>query len=466
MNRTKKLFSNSAIFVVANMGSKLISFIMVPLYSYYLSTKEFGTVDLILTTVNLFLPVVSLSLYDAVFRFIMDKSTKHSKILSTAFYSILLLSIFLGGIISCFDFLQRDYLVLFSVILSMSSIFSMFQNYVRASGKSKVFALSGVLNTVIFAIFNVILIIIINLGVLGYLISYLAAIFISILYLFFHEHLWKYIKLKNYSLIELKQMLKYSLPLIPNSLAWWFTNDASKFFILMFVGISGNGLFAVANKLPSIVNMFFNVFSQAWQISAIDEFSSEDGAEYISKVLKYLIGVQVILIASFMLILQPFMKILFSSQYFEAWKYVPLMLISVLFANLSAFLGTMYLAAKKTTAIFTTTVVGMVVNVLFSYFLTPIFGITGTCLGVVFGFAVVVVIRIIDVKKIIEIKLEWNKLLISIVVILVMNASLLISNNLIKYSMVIICYLCIIVIHFFIVKKIKKAALKIMAKLN
>lgn len=455
MNRTKKLFTNSIIFVIGNMGSKLISFFMVPLYTYYLSTKQFGTVDLLLTTINLCLPLVSLSLYDAVFRFIMDKKINHSQIITTAFLATVVLASISGIIISFFNFLQKPYLILFGCILLFTAIFTMFQNFVRAIGHSAIFAFSGILNTIIFATVNILLLIVLKWGILGYLLSYLIGIFSSTVFLVVKEKLWTYIRIYNFSYKQLKIMLRYSIPLIPNSLAWWLTNDASRFFILMFVGVAGNGIFAVANKLPSIINVFFNVFTQAWQISAVDEFSSKDKSKYFSSVFKYLFGIQVILVATFLFILRPFVSVLFSTQYIDAWKFVPIMLLSVLFSNLSAFLGSIYLAAKKTTGIFTTTIIGMVVNLSLSFTLTPKFGIYGTCIGGALGFLIVVLVRIRDVKKFVKIVVPWKNFIFSITLIVLMNLVLFVGDIKIRYLLISIFYVLITRSNIFVFKSIK-----------
>ena len=82
MNPYRKLFSNSAIFAIGDLGSRVISFLLLPLYTYYLTTEQYGVTDLILTTVNLLLPVVFLSIQNAVLRFIMDKSEKTDEIVS------------------------------------------------------------------------------------------------------------------------------------------------------------------------------------------------------------------------------------------------------------------------------------------------------------------------------------------------------------------------------------------------
>lgn len=430
MDRNKKLFSNSLVFMVGNLGSKLISFIMVPLYTYYLSTKQFGTVDLLLTTINLCLPIVSLSLFDAVFRFAMEKNENKAAVLSTGFFSSVILLLISLLFLPLLSFLKIPHVFIFMLILSTNVIFSMFQNFTRAIGFSKVFALSGIVNTIAFASLNIFLLVWLHAGVQGYLLSYLIGIVISIFFLIFRMKLWRYINFNKYSKFLAKRMLKYSIPLIPNSLAWWLTNDSSKFFILAFVGISGNGFFAVANKIPTIINMFFGVFVQAWQISAVDEFTSEDNSEYYSTIFNKLQEFLFLLTGILILFIKPLVQFLFSSAYSDSWKYVPLLLLAVTFANLSSFLGTVYLAAKKTVGVFTTTVFGMLVNVVLSGILTPLVGINGTETGMTCGFLLVIVLRILGVKRFVTIKVSWYRLILSILATLLMFGGVYGKNQL------------------------------------
>ena len=448
MNRTKKLFSNFAVFIVGNLGSKLISFLMVPLYTYYLNSKQFGTVDLLLTTINLCLPLITFSLFDAVFRFVMDKDIDNVKVISTGFFTTLVLfalSVVLFPILSIFNI---PYLVLFFLILFVTATFTMFQNYVRASGSSRIFAFSGVINTLVFASTNLILLVFFNGGVRAYLGSYLVAIIVATLYIVFRTHLWKTIKLTEFSYSLLKRMLKYSVPLIPNSLAWWFTNDSSRYFILIFVGISGNGLFAVANKIPTIINMFFSVFTQAWQISAVDEFKSSDNESYYSDVFEKLLRFLFLLVYGIMFVLKPAMKLLFDANYYIAWQYVPILLIAVLLADASAFLGTIYLAAEKTANVFSTTVLGMVVNVLLGALLTPAIGIFGTGISMSLGFLVVIMLRLRSVKTFVEVKMPWKVFSILLIDFLIMYGGLFIKNSGIEYAVLVMGLTVAFIVNF------------------
>lgn len=421
MNRSKKLISNSLVFVIGNLGSKLISFIMVPMYTYYLSTSQFGTIDLMMTTINLCLPLVSLSIFDAVFRFAMDKTSNKAQVLSTGVFTTLLLV----GVVSAFSpiiliFFKVPYMLFLVLILISTALFSMFQNFTRAIGYSKIFAFSGIINTACFAALNVLLIIVLKGGVEAYLESYLIAMAIAIFYLFCRARLWNYLSVKDFSLSQMKRMLAYSIPLIPNALAWWFTNDASRFFILAFVGVSANGLFAVANKIPTIINMFFNVFTQAWQISAVDEYDSDDSAEYYSSIFKKLQQFLFVLFALIVFFIKPIVQVLFSANYYTSWKYVPILLLAVVFADMTSFLGSAYLAAKRTVGVFTTTVYGMLINLLVSGILTAKIGVYGAGIGMSLGFLAVILLRLKGVKRYIAIKMPWKTFIYSLLSIGIM----------------------------------------------
>lgn len=452
MNRNKKLLKNSLIFVIGNLGSKLISFIMVPLYTYYLSTEQFGTVDLLMTTINLCLPIVSLSLFDAVFRMTMDRNNDKSVILTTGFITSICLLIFSLLFFPVLHFFKVPNLILFFLILFCTVIFTMFQNFVRAIGYSKVFAVSGIINTFSFAILNIVMLVVFNKGVYGYLLSYLIAIIISSAFLVFKVKLMRMINFRSYSFSMAKIMLKYSIPLIPNSLAWWLTNDASKFFILGFVGVSGNGIFAVANKIPTILNVFFTVFTQAWQISAVDEYRSSDNSAFYSDVFNKLQQFLFILVAVLILIIRPLTSMLFSASYYSAWKYIPFLLLSVVFSDLSAFLGTVYLASKKTTGIFTTTIFGMIINLVLNAVLTPNIGIYGTCFGMMLGFLAVVLLRLSSVKKYVYISMNWRNFIFSILSISIMTLGLFIDNYFAGFIIIMFGFCLNIIVNVSIIK--------------
>ncbi|WP_281166349.1 lipopolysaccharide biosynthesis protein, partial [Liquorilactobacillus sicerae] len=141
----------------------------------------------------------------------------------------------------------------------------------------------------------------------------------------------------------------------------------------------------------------------------VSEFDKDDASEFYSKVFNLLISFSFILIALFVLFVKPFMQIYVSSRFFQSWEYVPVLLLAATFSNFSAFLGTTYLAAKRTSGIFSTTVFGMIINVIACWLLIPIIGVHGAGIGGSLGFLTVTILRYFQTKRFLIITVDWNK---------------------------------------------------------
>lgn len=398
MSQYSKLVGNSAIFAVGNLGSKLITFGMLPLYTAKLTTEEYGTVDLIITTVSLLLPIISLSIYDSVLRFALDKETNLRKLYSNAAFITGLGSVLLIIVTFCLALL-KNVLSFLPLLLALQSYQNLFSQYSKGIGRVKLFASNGILLSFLTAILNVVFLVPLEMGLNGYLISMCLAFLISDVYLFVSLNLKTEFRLKlldrSYSL----GLLKFSIPLIPNAIAWWLTTAVGRYFILFFVGASGNGLFAVANKIPTILTVFSSIFSQSWQISAIEEFDSRNRSIFFSNV--YSMYSQTLLVGcSFILLfLQLIFKVLVDGSFYVSWRYAPFLLLSVLFSSLSAFLGSQYVAAKDTMSVFKTTILGAVVNILLNFIFVPFIGLNGVGIGSLLSFLIVWLVREIDLQK-------------------------------------------------------------------
>ncbi|MBJ7671164.1 lipopolysaccharide biosynthesis protein [Weissella confusa] len=427
MSKGTKLLKNTGIFAFGSLGSKVISFLMVPLYTYTLSTADYGKVDLVLTTVNLFLPIVSLSLFDAAFRFVMDDENDNAEILKTALVSIAALSlIFLPVVLSVGHMMSIDSLYWFWAILSLSAVFNLMQNYIRAMGYSKLFSVNGMINTLIFALLNLIFLLLLKWGLNGYFLSYVLSLSVTVAIPMVAIDARRILNTSKYSVALLKKMMRYSLPLIPNSLSWWLTNDVSRYFILVFVGVTGNGLFAVANKIPAIVSIIFNVIVQAWQISVIEELGSDDAGSFFSDVIDRLVIVSFTIQTLLLLSIKIIFPLIVSPDYQSAWEYVPLMMLAVTMSNLSAFLGAVYVATKKTSALFVTTIVGTAINVTLALGLTRCWGINGTAVAAVVAFFAVFFLRLNHIQKFINLNVN-TAMLITYTLLYLMAAVLLIN---------------------------------------
>ncbi|WP_010632907.1 polysaccharide biosynthesis C-terminal domain-containing protein [Sporolactobacillus vineae] len=419
MNRYKKLAFNSAIFAVGNLGSKLITLFLVPLYTYYLTVRQFGTTDLITTTLSLLIPIFTLSISDGVLRFVMDKSYDRRMILNNAImitifgYSIAWIFYPLFKVVFPF----RNYLIYFYVMLFTSSLNGSLMQFIRANGRVKTFASVGVVSSLVILISNFLFLIIFHMGVSGYLLSLIVSDIISIIILLSIGGAQKYLSVSKIDFFILKDMLAFSIPLIPNALMWWIMGVSDRYIITYILGVGANGLYAVANKIPNILSIVNTIFFQAWQMSAIEEVNSRTKSQFYSNIFNVLATMLLLGTSFILLLLKIILHFVVSPVFFSAWIYVPFLLLGVVFSSFSGFLGTNYVAAKNTVGVFRTSVYGAVVNIVLNFLLIPLIGTNGASISTMLSFLAIWLLRVVDTKSFVVIKIDLKRLLINFVII-------------------------------------------------
>jgi len=420
-NRYKKLLGNSVLFAVGNFGSRILLVLLVPFYTHFLSTAEYGTIDLITTSLTLLLPIISASINEAVFRFVMDKGESAQAVVTNA-----LAVNALGILISLFFYpLAHVYIdtyglvIILYLILAIDSVQVIMAQYTRAAGKIRTYAVNGVIKTFVLGITNILFLAVLHLGVIGYFYSVLISSIISILLFMVTTDIVSKIHFKKIDSRLMRRMLVYAVPLIPNSLMWWLMNASSRFFIVSYHGIEVNGIYAVASRISAILTLFSSVFIQSWQISAIEESDSSDRENFYSKVYSYY---QLILFATtsaLLIIIKPLFAAAFATDYYTSWKYVPFLLLSVVFSSLSGYLGANYLVAKETKGVFQTSIIGGFLSIVLNFLLIPYMGGIGAGLSVFVCFLVMWILRVYDTKKYIKIRNDPRIFLFSILIIFI-----------------------------------------------
>lgn len=421
MNSYKKLINNTFVFALGNLGTKLITFFLVPLYTYNLNTSEYGLTDLITTSVSLLMPIFTVSIFDAVLRFVMDKNYDKKVILNNALIIMVLGFAVLLGVLPLFQqYLPfANYLGYFFCLLFVQALQSGLGQYIRAQGKVMLFAVNGIINALIILLASLLFLVWLDFGITGYLLSYIVGYTLSSLFLIIRGEVWKDISLKNVDLHISKEMIQYSIPLMPNSFMWWVINSANRYVITGFLGLSANGIFAVASKIPSLLNVVYSIFFQAWQMSAIEEYESKDKSKFYSNVFNVFSFLMFLATSVILLLLKILISILAEKSYFEAWKYVPFLLLGIVFSSFAGFLGTNYIAAKKTGGVFKTSVIGAIVNIVILLLLVPRIGINGAAIATMVSFFTIWILRVQDTKEYAEIRINWRKLILNLIVIFV-----------------------------------------------
>jgi len=255
--RTKKLITETAWFAVGNFGSKILSLLLVPLYTNILSTSEYGTIDILTTTIALAVPILTLSVYDAAFRYVMDRNYDSKTILSNAVLIIALSPLLLFLLYPLLGAVLPEvtkYWWYFIAIYVLNSFSTSISYYLKGVDKTNIFALQGIIHTFVYAGLNVLFLAVLHLRIEGYFISQIIAYFVAVVFMFIAGGLYKDVSLKYLDRNILKEMLKYSLPLIPASVAWWIMTSIDKYMLLYMCGSSANGLYGIAQKIPTIIS--------------------------------------------------------------------------------------------------------------------------------------------------------------------------------------------------------------------
>ena len=272
----KTLLNNTFLLGLGTFGSKLLTFLMVRFYTGVLSPSDYGTADLIMQTANLLIPIASLGITNGVFRFALDRVSQRKTVFTGGLITIVLGSAVL--LLACpllsYSSSLKEYAVLICAYTLASNLHSLCAQYVRAQGKTGLFALQGILNTALVIFFNILFLLFFRLGVLGYVMSVVAADGLCTLYLVLHEKLWT-VCTPDPEKPLWKSMLRYSIPLIPTTIFWWITSVSDRYMIAYFLGTEANGLYAVACKIPTVLTLLSTIFLEAWQFSAIEEATGD-----------------------------------------------------------------------------------------------------------------------------------------------------------------------------------------------
>lgn len=421
MNKYKSLVKNSFLFAIGSIGSKTISFFMLPLYTRYLSTSDYGQIDVFQTTITLLIPIVTLQALEAVFRFsvdIKDKDTASKVITNGIFLSII--GVFITLLLfPIFNSIKpfSSYTYLFYLIMFLTAIEGVIRQFVRGMDKINLYVCVDIAHTVSFVIFNIIFLIKLRLGINGYFISIVLAYFVSTCLLIIFSNIFQYIAFRAFNKSFLKTMLLYSIPLIPNGLMWWIINVSDRYMLTYFLGFDATGLYSVSSKFPSMITMINSIFFMAWQLSAMKEYGKTGYSQFYGNIFSVLSTFLFIIIAFILLMLKPFMNILVAEAFFESWKYVPFLLVGAIFHAFSSFFGTNYTASKKTIGAFTTTVVGAVINILINLILIPKWGIQAAAFSTMMAYFITWLFRIFHTKKLLDFKLDKINIFISTIVI-------------------------------------------------
>ncbi|SEI40141.1 Membrane protein involved in the export of O-antigen and teichoic acid [Dyadobacter koreensis] len=443
MNSGVSLYKNTLIYSVGTFGSKLISFLIVPLYSFYLTKAQLGYYDLVLTTISLAVPFITVQIADAAYRWLLEdpegNRIKQTEIITTGSI-ILLFSYFIFSILFAIISLliETEYKLLFFIILIVSSTLPYLQRIIRGLGHTQLYAIVGILAPILLLVFSSLFLYFSKDKLFGLLVALVASNSLVILVILLKSRVYKFYELRSFNIATAKELLSYSLPLIPNAISWWMINAANRYIILSYLGADFNGVFAISNKFPSIILIINSVFMLAWQDHILnDTQNKQDYTRYFKTFMTLQLSIVLFLVA----ISKYLVKYLVDPKFFDSWQYMPFLMLGVAFSSFSAFLGSGYIKLKDTKGLFVTTIVGGIVNIVTTILLIQKIGLFAPALGTLIGFAVLWIIRINHTNSLFNIEIDKTLLAVLLVFIFISMYLVFINVGLVDYSLIAISLL-------------------------
>lgn len=401
MQRKKYLIKNTLLFSLNSIGTKLIVFFLVPLYTKAFTTAEYGIIDLVTTIATLLVPIITLNIGEAVMRFSLDEDANQNEIMSVGVFFIAF-SFVLGfsviGVISYFPAIIVDKKLIY-VYCVAQGVYQTLSCNLRGQEKLLNYAVGNVLNTFAAAAFNIVFLIVLKIGINGYFYAYICAYLIASIYCFIIGDVAGTIKRYHLNRRLLKNMVKYSIVLVPNSLMWWIMNSSDHIMVTAMLGTAANGVYAISYKIPSILSALSTVFNQAWSYSAIHENKSADREEFNNNMYDNMVRFLVIATIFIMCITKPFLKIYVQSEYYSAWKYIPYLMVGSFFLTLGTFLSTFYTVNKDSKGFLFSGTAGAIVNIILNWLLIPEFAIHGAAFATCVSYIIVFLYRVKDTRK-------------------------------------------------------------------
>lgn len=441
-----------------------------PFVTKMLATSEYGAADLIQQTANVIIPIAFLQINSAVLRFALDKDSDKTNVFSIGIRVTLvgfLVFILFGYPISLIDingFRLGDYILLIYSFVFISGCRQLCQQFVRGCNDVKSYAVDGIIATGTTLLFNLLFLGVFKLGITGYILAILASDACSIIFLFTKCKLWKNVRFNRLDKSLKKEMLSYSIPMMPGIILWWIINVSDRYMVTYFIGQSATGLYTAASKIPNFIVLFSTIFCEAWQLSAVDEYDNDDKAEFFTKVFRIYSGGVFAAASGLIVMAQLFTKILVSDSFYDSWKYVPILIISTTLSCFVNFLSSVYMASKKTVMGTVTALAGAVTNFALNLILIPRLGANGATIATVSAFIVVFVTRAINTRK--YVKIRFNAPIITLeVVILAVQSSVLIfmEKGLAMYGFEVILFIAMICFNY---KPIKELAVALLSKVT
>ena len=427
MSRESKLVKNTFILAIGTFLPKLAAFLTTPILTGYLTKEQYGTYDLVGVLVGLVLPIATLQIHTAGFRFLVGH--KDDRDLAKLYLSNILafvIPVCLATLFVTYFFLPSDDPMIrlwICIYLFFDTIVSEFRQITRGMSRNLDYSISAIISACVKLILAVVLVQLMKQELLGAIVAVALSPVLSLLFLFFKIRAYELISPKVVEWKVIKEMLAYAWPMVPNNMSSWVIRMSDRFVVTGFKGLAANAVYAAACKIPSLLTLAQTTFSMAWQENASIFSKDKDVDKYYSKMfgamMNFYAGSLGRIIAATPVL---FPLLIRGKGYEDAYDQMPILFMAMFFHCMAAFFGGIYIAFKATTSVGITTLVAAAVNLTVDLVLIKSIGLYAASGSTLVSYIFLFVYRMIDVRKLVKIKYDPVQVAIIIGLLLIESA--------------------------------------------
>ena len=414
MSGIRKVLENSFLYTFSSLLVKAIGFIMLPIYTNFLTPDDYGITNLVNSFTGVATFIVAFSLYSAIIRFYVDYKSDREKL--KRFYGTILMFISISGLIFAgIMFLFRKTLVrwLFDGIdffpfviialltLTFICLHTAHQSILKGMQSGRKLTVISLIVFVLQVGLNLFFIGVLKLGAAGVLLSTLT---INAIYVFYMLY-----DLVNNNLISfcididlLKAALKYSVPIMPHNLSTSIASFASRVFINRSTALASVGLYGVSMQFGAIIDMVQSSVYQAftpWLYNLMSQ-EGEDKKKDIVVLSRFLLILYSLLYMGIGLFSPEVLMLMTAESYHMAWTVIPILVIAFSVKSLYYFyINILFYYKEAANKIFVSTVTGSFADIILSSILVKYYGMYGAALAFLVAKVIVVSLVVVMSKK-------------------------------------------------------------------